>query len=291
MTIKLLSPVPFSRILAIADAPSILSALNSPLPTANLLALAILDKAARTAADAAILSTIPDLFEALVTRWLEAADVGVGERAGKVLGDLLSRDCDVVNSQVPGAGAGAVNGTEIVQRHEPGHGRLWHMLFGSEQFFSIVPDLCSKNDNDDDAETARTERQISFSQGRLLRLLPRLATLNVQALTRTAFPDHVPMPQNLARLTGQGLLPWAALVMVDKGDLLMYMNLVSFFEELVSNMRISGQGQAALDAMRALVKAATANDEQLKATLLSLPDRTIEDEAEPLRAYINQLLS
>ncbi|KAJ3498658.1 hypothetical protein NLG97_g940 [Lecanicillium saksenae] len=287
MTIKLLSPLAFSRVLAIADAPSILSALVSQLPGANLLALAILHKAARSPADAAILSTLPDLFEALITRWLDAQDVGVGERAAKVLGDLLQTDCAIVPEDNQGRGDGA-NGTELVKRHAPGHGRLWHMLFGTERVFALIPDLCGSSSAAGGAGGAsRTERQVSISQGRLLRLLPRLATINLPAVTRTEFPDLVPLPQSLARSTGNGLLQWAALAMVDKSDMLMHLSLIDFFETLVSILRVTN---GAATVARSLVKAATANDGQLKDSLAGLPDRTVEEEAEPLRLFIGQLL-
>ncbi|KAJ6780973.1 hypothetical protein PWT90_05398 [Aphanocladium album] len=292
MTIKLLSPLAFSRILAIADSPSILSALGSPLPGANLLALAILHKAARSPAEAAILSTLPELFDALVTRWLDAQDVGVGERAARVLGDLLQTDCDVAPDESRGAGEGS-NGTELVKRHVPGHGRLWHMLFGSEQVFGIIPELCRPSSvARDQGSPSRTEREVSISQGRLLRLLPRLATINLRAITNTEFPDLIPLPQSLARSTGHGLLQWAALAMVDKSDVLMHLSLIDFFETLVSVLRVTESAAVASPSIaRSLVKAATANDEQLKDSLAGLPDRTVEEEAEPLRVYIDQLLS
>lgn len=295
MTTKLLSPLAFSRVLAIADAPSILSALGSPLPGANLLALTILHKAARSPADAAILSTLPDLFEALVTRWLDAQDVGVGERAARVLGDLLDTDCDApIDDAFPASEVNGVSGSELVKRRVPGHGRLWAMLFGTERIFSILPTLCSSTQSSDaEADTEappRTERQVSISQGRLLRMLPRLATLNMQEVaTRANFPDLIPMPQSLARLTGHGLLQWAALAMVDKSDMLMHLSLIDFFETFVSIMRVAG-GETSSIVTHALVKAATSNDEQLKEALLSLPDRTVEEEAELLRAYIRKLL-
>lgn len=299
LTTKLLSPVPFSHVLAIADAPSLLSALASPLPGANLLALAVLHKAARTPADAAILSTLPDLVEALVTRWLDAQDVGVGERAGRVLGDLLETDCDVVadDGQAPHATTGGVNGTELVKRRVPGHGRLWNMIFGSEQLFAIIPSLCSPPAAEDvdaaEAGPSRTARQVSLAQGRLLRLLPRLATFNMPAITRTAFPHLLPLPQSLARETGHGLLQWAALAMVDRSDVLMHLSLIDFFETFVSVMRITDGAptSSSTSVTRSLVKAATANDGQLKESLIGLPDRTVEEEAEPLRIYIGQLLN
>ncbi|OAA46502.1 hypothetical protein BBO_03057 [Beauveria brongniartii RCEF 3172] len=290
MTAKLLGPLTFSRVLTLADSTSILTALRSPLPSANLLALTMLHKAARGPDDAALLSTLPDLVAALLTCWLDTESATITERAARVLGDLLKTDCDVVEDV-------ATNGTfsaEIFKRRVPGHGHLWNLIFGSEQLFAIIPRLCrfASPDSEDDADSlARTERQSSLAQGRLLRLLPRLAALNLRALSQTLFPELVPLPQNLARETGHGLLQWAALAMIDMSDLLMHYNLIDFFQRFVSVMRVTNSGPPSTTrVIRALVRAATANDDLLKTALTGLPDTMVEDEAEPLRTYIGQLL-
>ncbi|TQV90691.1 hypothetical protein IF1G_10643 [Cordyceps javanica] len=313
LTTRLLAPLALGRVLALADAPSVAAALRSPLPGANRLALAIRCKAARAPADAALLSTLPELVAALVARWLDAPDVGVGERAGLVLGDVLETDCDVVVAALPDdragdphppAGTNGADGTELVvrqhrhrRRRVPGHGRVWNLIFGSEQIFATIPHLCgspasppssSSSFFSESGGAVPTARQVSLAQGRLLRLLPRLATLNMSAVSRTAFPHLVPLPQTVARAAGHGLLQWAALAMVDKSDVLMHLSLIDFFETHVSIMRIT---DGAADLTRSLVRAATANDEQLKASLRELPDRTVEEEAEPLRVYIQQLLN
>ncbi|ATY58541.1 hypothetical protein A9K55_003065 [Cordyceps militaris] len=297
LTTKLLRPLPLARVLALADAPTVLAALRSPLPGANRLALAVLEKAARSPADAALLSTLPELVAALVARWLDVEDVGVGERAGRVLGDVLATDC--CHHVVRDAPPPAINGIEVVyRRQEPGHGRLWDLVLNSESIFALIPQLCSpsstQNNDGNDAVPRRTERQVSLAQGRLLRLLPRLATLNLRAVTESAFPQLLPLPQSVARHTGCGLLQWAALAMVDKADVLMHLSLVDFFETLVSVMRTAAVEDApspSTSVTGALVRAATANDSLLKEALLGLPDRTVEEEAEPLRIYIGQLLN
>ena len=287
LTIKLLSPLPLTRTLTIADPPSLLSALRSPLPGANLLALAILHKAAATPADAAILGTLPELVEELVRRWLDADDVGVAERAARVLGDILETDCDVVPSPNPQDqpqvnGVNGVNGdaTQLVRRtRPPGHGHVWALFLESRPITSLIPQLCSPS-------ASRTTHQTSLSQGRLLRLLPRLATLKISALTTTSSPDLFPSdgPQS-------GLLPWAALAMVDKSDVLMHLNLVDFLETLVSVMRVAENRTRETDEILGqLIRTAVRGDEQLATALRGLPDRTVEEEAEPLRVYINGLL-
>ncbi|KAM3515915.1 hypothetical protein MY11210_000455 [Beauveria gryllotalpidicola] len=290
MMTKLLRPLTFSRVLTLTDSASILTALRSPLPSANLLALTMLHKAARGPDDAALLSTFPELIAALLACWLDAEGSTVAERAARVLGDLLETDCDVVVNVATNGDFG----TDIFKRHVPGHGHLWNLIFGSEQLFAIIPRLCrlASPDSEDDADNlSRTDRQISLAQGRLLRLLPRLATLNLRAISQTSFPELVPLPQSLARETGHGLLQWAALDMIDMSDILMHYNLIDFFQRFVSLMRITdNEPPSTTSVIRTLVRVATANNELLRNELTGLPDRMVEEEAEPLRTYIGQLL-
>ena len=78
--------------------------------------------------------------------------------------------------------------------------------------------------------------------------------------------------------------------MVDKSDFLMHLTLNDFFETLVSVMRVSTRSPDIDIAIKALVKTAVRNDMELEAALETLPDRTVEEEAEALRRYISGLL-
>lgn len=219
-------------------------------------------------------------------RWLDASDVGVGERAARVLGDLLEVDCTLVEDQPQElSGVNGTTSTDLVKRQTPGHGRLWRLLFTNRDIFTIIPELCGSATAS--GEEPRTERQLSISQGRLLRILPRLATLDIQTISQTQFIDLLP----LAGSTDHGVLQWAALGMVDSTDMLMHLSVIDFLETLVSIMRIAGTGRQREEIVKSLVKEAVNGDEELKAALVALPDRTIEEEAEPLRRYITQLLS
>lgn len=287
LTVKLLSPLPFPRLLTIADPPSVLAALQSPLPGANLLGLAVVHKAAASPADAALLSTLDDVFLSMLTVWLVTPDTGVAEKAGKVLGDLLTTDCPKLAPPPPepqtngtGPSAAAAAASTATRPRNPGTGNLWSLFLDMS---SLIRDVCS--------DAARPVRERTLSQGRVLRLLPRLATLDIAALTRTSAA---------ASATGQpvfpegGLLPWAALEMVDRDDVLMRLNLVDFFEELVSVMRVAGSRSAETDAdLRTVVRAASraGDGDDVREALTSLPDRTVEEEAEPLREFVRYLLS
>lgn len=79
--------------------------------------------------------------------------------------------------------------------------------------------------------------------------------------------------------------------MVSKADdVLMHLNLIDFFETFVSLMRVAGLDAEEKSIVRTLVRVAAAEDGQLREALRGLPDRTVEEEAEPLRAYISDIL-
>jgi ATP phosphoribosyltransferase regulatory subunit HisZ len=93
--------------------------------------------------------------------------------------------------------------------------------------------------------------------------------------------------------TGGGrrsLLQFAALDMVDKSDVLMALSLIDFFEAFVSVTRVSPHTAGKVEAIRALLREAMAGDDMLKAALLSLPDRTVEEEADDLRRWLREIL-
>ncbi|KAF4773792.1 hypothetical protein HER10_EVM0004627 [Colletotrichum scovillei] len=283
LTIKLLAPVPFTKTLQLADESSLLAALRSPSPHANLLALAILAKASASPSDAAILSLMPRVVEELLRRWLSAPQVEVGERAGRVLGDLLDVDCELP----PPSHLPSLTASEVVKRRAPGQGRMWRRIIHDKELFGLVLSLAKGTDpspSPEGEQVTLTERQLSLAQGRILRILPRLAALNIVEVGVSQFPD----------LTGSsetGLLQLAALHMVDKSDTLMHLNLIDFFETLLSVMRVVEHSHRTMGILKDLVRQATKDDDLLKNALRSLPDRTVPEESEALRTFIRDVLA
>lgn len=263
LTIKLLQPLSFAQTLCLAENHILLAALRSPLVSVNQLALVIIHKAAATPEDAATFSSLPEIVEDVVRLWLQVPSVSVGERAVKVLGDILETDCDgaVSNgeSHVPGRGLAKGGGL--------GEGRLWRLIFQNHSILSLIQKSCTLNQ-----EPSRSTHAVTISQGRLLRLLPRLAHLNLPVLSQPYFPDLFPLSDLTAQHVGRGLLQWAALGMVAKSDTLMHMTLVDFFEAFVSVMRSSRFSRGAEDAVGSLVRTAVRGDDELDAALRSLPD-------------------
>ena len=201
------------------------------------------------------------------------------------MGDLLETDCDVAVAEDAMTHLDGVNGTARARHRVPGQAQLWRLILLDRDMLSLFPSSCSPY-----SEASRTAHQVSISQGRLLRILPRLAALNIRAVTRTPHPDLLPLADPVADEAGNGLLQWAAVGMVDRSDILMHLNLIDFFETFVSLMRVSGRSEGQDEAVMALVRTAVQGDEELETALRGLPDRTVEEEAEPLRMYITEML-
>ncbi|RCI09037.1 hypothetical protein L249_4931 [Ophiocordyceps polyrhachis-furcata BCC 54312] len=260
LSIKLISPLSLAQALTFADRTSLLNALRSPLPAANLLALAIVGKAASSPAEAERLAELPDIVTELLRLWLGSPDVGVGEGAARVLARVLETDC---------SSAEVVNGTGHEPR-PPGRGRIWPIILEDDDNLALIRHLCTLGH-----DPCRLTYDVTISQGRLLRLLPTLAALDMQPLTAE---------------TGQGLLQWAALSMVDTSDTLMHLSLVDFYESLVGSMR---QSRHARDAtVKSLVNKAAREDSAVNNALRTLADRVEDDDDAPdVRNYVAYLLS
>ncbi|KAI0880547.1 uncharacterized protein GGS22DRAFT_182239 [Annulohypoxylon maeteangense] len=276
LAIKLLGPLSFTQILSLAPEEALIQALRSPAPSANILGMVVIEKAAKSPSDAAILGMMKNLVTNFLTQWLSAPQVEVGEKGTKVLGDVLDVDCDTRPPDDL-----SVNGMEIVVRKQPGQGLVWRRIFQDHDIYDLILSLCVSGQ--------LGSQQQSLAQGRLLRVLPRLAALNFRAVTWTDFSD---LNQRYSNINGNGgLLHFAALHMVDKGDMLVHLNLVDFFEAFLSIQRITPFSTYKMDTLTKLLKDATAQDNVLKASIFTLPERTIPEEAEDLGRFIREVLN
>ncbi|KAL2761021.1 hypothetical protein ACRALDRAFT_2024889 [Sodiomyces alcalophilus JCM 7366] len=307
LTIKLLGPVSFSHALTLADQDALISALSSPAPSAKALAMTILHKAAASPSDTAHLATMPLLLSHFLHTWLATPQVEVGEKASRVLGDLLETDATAEPIRRPSSHTAAItvdgvvwaNGSTATSTAEPAHlrprgqGTLWHRLFHDPTLYTHLYSL--PRGKDILAASDLTAHQTTLAQGRILRILPRLAALNFAAVTQPPQPTLAPVPDQLAGVdvdTSTGLLPFAALRMVDKEDVLMHRNLVHFFEGLLSLLRLrvdmgGPEKDLIVRTMTGLLAEATADDATLRDALRSLPDRTVHEEKDGLRAFVD----
>lgn len=262
LAIKLLNLVPFTQALTLASEDALIQALRSPFPTTNLLSLTILEKAARSPSDTAILSIMKGVVEQFIRTWLSSPHVGVGERATQVMGDLLEVDCDRrINAGV----ADRMNGLQIRSGMPPGQGLLWRRIFQDHEIYELIFSLCSSK-TIGKGEGQLDERQKSLAQARLLRVLPRLAVLDFHTITHTHFPDIE--KQYGSADGGNGLLYFAAVDMVNKEeDMLMHITLIDFFAEFLEVMSTTEVTKPTMDYLAALMKKVVGTDETMYKSL------------------------
>lgn len=143
-------------------------------------------------------------------------------------------------------------------------GLLWRRVFQDQQIYEKILDLCSpKTSGDGDGQL--DERQKSLAQGRLLRILTRLSALDFGAITHTKFTS-IESSYGLS-IGEEGLLPFAALHMVDKEDVLMHYTLIDFVAELLRNMSMTDLSKSKLDYLANLTKQVAGNDQTMYQTL------------------------
>lgn len=266
---KLLTPLKLTDILQLASEEALTLALESPAPSVNLLALFIISKA-RSPSDVAILSIMAPLIQQLVVTWLSAPSVEVGQKATEVFGELLEIDSA---KRKPGMLNAEMNGGKLQLRAEPkGQGLLWRRIFGEKEIYGSIFELCGDGSDLD-------EKQKSLAQGRLLRLLARIAVLDMDAFRSPA----------AMRNAENGLLWWASTAMVDKADVLMHITLLDFvveFLKVVSEQQ-ANISPAQLKSLGELVSEVVKDDEMIAENLQAIA--TNEDTSPELLGLLSSL--
>ncbi|KAK3502225.1 hypothetical protein B0T13DRAFT_460016 [Neurospora crassa] len=207
LTTKLLRPLSFSQITSLAPPESLIQALESPFPAANILAMTILHKAAAAPAEVAQLANMQEVVHSFVRTWLGSSEVGVGEKGGRVIGDLLDVDCEFdpparpqrQQQQQHPLDAGMPTWHDMVLRKEKGSGALWRRMFADQQIYTLILDLLAGRHEDtnvtftsDVEEKKKKGRQLTLAQGRILRILPRLAALDLDKVARSEVAAPTP---------------------------------------------------------------------------------------------------
>ncbi|TVY57543.1 hypothetical protein LCER1_G002856, partial [Lachnellula cervina] len=260
LSIKLLRPVQFTQALTLASEDALIQALRSPAPSANILGITVLEKASRAPSDTAILSIMKGVVQSFVLVWLSTPHVEVGEKATKVFGDLLEVDCDKRSSARIDT---RMSGIQLAGT-PPGQGLLWRRIFQDRDIYGLIFSLCSFKTVGTE-ENQLDERQKSLAQGRLLRILPRLAALDFHTVTHTQFPE---IEGQYGLQDGEhGLLFFAMVDMVDKQDILMHLNLIDLFIEFLEKMSTTEITQATLDYLATLTKKVAGSDGALYQSL------------------------
>jgi hypothetical protein len=264
LSVKLLRPITFTQALTLASEDALIQALRSPAPSANILAITVIEKAARSPSDTAILSIMKGVVENLIRTWFSTPHVGVGEKATKALGDLLEVDCDRRSSADIDT---RMNGIQLSSNTPPGQGLLWRRIFQDRDIYELLFNLCSF-ETTGTGEGQLDERQKSLAQARLLRVLPRLGPLDFHTISHTNFPD---IEERYGLQDGEhGLLYFAAVDMVNKEeDMLMHITLIDFFAEFLNVMSTTELTKPTMDYLAALMKV-TATDATMYKSLESI---------------------
>ena len=222
---KLVEPFSFSDILNLQPPVDFGAGLDIAAVPFNSLVLQLLAKATRSSKDVAILANMPVVVLALIKLLLCTRDIGVADRAANVLVDLLIADkegSDVLNHGV---------GAETLPK-AGGQGLLWRRLFGDKDVYSLFYSICSL-EHAGPAPLGKREKTVA--QARLLALIPRLGQLDWHVITRSHHPD---IEEAYGLNASEGLLDFASLHMVNiKDDVLIHMNLLHFFSDLIKMIR------------------------------------------------------
>ncbi len=193
------------------------------------------------------------VVENFLRTWLSTPDVGVGEKATKVLGDLLEVDCDRRSS----AGIDAkMSGLQLASGMAPGQGLLWRRIFQDREIYDMIFSLCSST-TVGAGEGQLDSRQKSLAQARLLRVLPRLATLDFLAVTRSQFPET----EKIYKVGQPGILFFATVDMVNREeDMLMHITLMDFFAEFLEMMSVTELTKSTMDYLALIVRKVASSD-------------------------------
>lgn len=258
LALKLLKPVSFTQALALTSEDALVQALESHSPSTNILAIAVIEKAARSPGDTAVLSVMRRAVAAFLRTWLSSPYVEVGERAGKALCDLLGMDCGYGSTE---GLCSDMDDLQITARTPTSQALFWRRIFQDGEIYKLLLDLCSYTTVGDD-EGQLDERQKSLAQARLLRVLPRMAFLDFPTISRAEFPE---IEQQYGMEEGEeGLLWFAAAHMVNKeGDMLMHITLLDFFPELLGMMSLNLGSENSLPYLRRLLKSVAATDKMV----------------------------
>jgi len=222
---KLVEPFSFSDILSLQPPVDFVAGLDVAAVPFNSLVLQLLAKASRSSKDVATLANMPAVAQALVNLLLCTPDVGAADRAANVLVELLTADKEA--SDVLSHGVGAESTPK-----PGGQGLLWRRVFGDKDVYGLFYSICSLRQA---GSSSMGKRERTVAQARLLTLLPRLGRLDWHAITQSHHPG---IEQEYGLNSGQGLLDFVSSHMVDtKDDVLIHMNLLQFFSDLITIIR------------------------------------------------------
>lgn len=222
---KLVEPYSFSDILGLQPPVDFVAGLSLAAVPFNSLVLQLLAKASQSSKDVAILANMPAIVQALVNLLLCTQDVGVADKAANVIVELLAVDKEATDVSSHGVGADST-------LKAGGQGLLWRRVFGDKDVYNLFCSICSLN-HEGPADIGKREKTVA--QARLLTLIPRLGQMDWHTIARSRHPE---IEQAYGLKSDEGLLDFVSQYMVDtKDDVLIHMNLLEFFSNLITMIR------------------------------------------------------
>lgn len=222
---KVVESLSFSDVLSLDPPVDFVTGLHVSAQLFNPLVLSLLRKAAESTKDAAVVAGMPQVVYSLVYLWLATPDVGIAITSAAVLLELLTID----RAQVEGDSM-----QDDATPSATGQGLVWRRVFGDRDVYGLLFSLCSLHNH---SNQSLSKREKSVAQARLLDMLPRLGALDWKCLTGSHHSDI----ESLYGLDPrrEGLLDYACAHLVDtKNDVLVHMNLLQFYADLISRIRI-----------------------------------------------------
>lgn len=255
LAVKLLKDTTFDEVLAICNGIELEWALTwNSIPGIQMLTLEIVHKASRTPEDCVKFARMEELCGGTIFTMFHAKDVGVGQKVVQVLTDVLEMDWPNKPSEwnaPQGKGAVWSSVWESARMTD-----VWHMSLGSTPNEKNVP-----------------YHELTVAQARTLDLVARCASMEpMRMLLHPAFD-------------------FFTCDMVNQDDFLMCMTLGQFWEKTISLMRISHRRNREVDEeLSKRLKRSIDKYPVIYDQVRGLPDRTVEEESEPLREYLAVLL-
>jgi hypothetical protein len=188
------------------------------------LILSLLEKATASNTDAQSLANRPTVVASIVRLWLCTADAGVATQAERLLTALLRAS---TNEPV------SASGDVPLQKY--GNGPMWRRLFADRDIYALYYHYTSLAPLANSPPPQLSKRDKTISQARLLDWLPKVGVMDWDAITSGS---GIEVESQVGLASGQGLLHYAALKMVDtEDDMLMHMTLINFFRDLIVTVK------------------------------------------------------
>lgn len=275
---KLMKDLHLNDILNLANEDEIVQLLSSPHTGLNMLGLDIVHKARKNSLDCAHLASTEFLFSETINTWIMNENTTVGTKATHLLGDILEMDC-ASKVSMKGHPSMLLKQTDVDpgELDRNGYGavwlRMWEVDPPRQGIMGIIRSATRLDPHGPDQEISESEyRDASIAQGRLMDLLPRLVNLEPMMVLRSNLFNH------------------AITTMIRRGDIIMAMTFNEFLKRLVTLAHVSPKRTAEVDEEMGSVIRTACQDEEMKSSLLMLPNTIVEEEAVPLRNYVNMLL-